>query len=62
MAGLDPAVYQSGNMRARPDHKRGIVICGVIWLMTTKVIQYTISLTFLSQAKEGGFALQDGCV
>jgi transposase len=60
MAGLDPALYQSGKI----DRKGKITKRGnrhlrrVIWVMTTKVIQFNARF---KKAKAGRATLQNGC-
>ena len=57
MAGLDPAVYQSGKHEGKGKiTKRGNRhLRKIIWLMTTKVIQYTdiFNVYYLKRRKEG---------
>jgi transposase len=57
MAGLDPAVYQSGKHdgRGRITKRGNRHLRKIIWLMTTKVIQYTdtFSVYYLKRRKEG---------
>jgi transposase len=57
MAGLDPAVYQSGNHEGKGKiTKRGNRhLRRVIWLMTTRVIHYTdvFNAYYLKRRKEG---------
>ena len=60
MAGLDPAVYQSGKHdgKGRITKRGNRHLRRIIWLMTTSVIQYTdIFKHLLSQTKKGGTAL-----
>jgi transposase len=57
MAGLDPAVYQSGKHdgKGRITKRGNRHLRKIIWLMTTKVIQYTdvFSVYYLKRRKEG---------
>jgi transposase len=57
MAGLDPAVYQSGKHdgKGRITKRGNRHLRRIIWLMTTKVIQYTdvFSVYYLKRRKEG---------
>ena len=57
MAGLDPAVYQSGKHegKGRITKRGNRHLRKIIWLMTTKVIQYTdvFSVYYLKRSKEG---------
>ena len=57
MAGLDPAVYQSGKHegRGRITKRGNRHLRRIIWLMTTKVIQYTdiFNVYYLKRRKEG---------
>lgn len=57
MAGLDPAVYQSGKHegKGRITKRGNRHLRKIIWLMTTKVIQYTdiFNVYYLKRRKEG---------
>jgi transposase len=57
MAGLDPAVYQSGKHegKGRITKRGNRHLRRIIWLMTTKVIQYTdiFNVYYLKRRKEG---------
>jgi transposase len=57
MAGLDPAVYQSGKHegKGRITKRGNRHLRRIIWLMTTSVIQYTdtFSVYYLKRRKEG---------
>ncbi|MEI8173631.1 MAG: IS110 family transposase [Deltaproteobacteria bacterium] len=57
MAGLDPAVYQSGKHegKGRITKRGNRHLRRIIWLMTTKVIQYTdiFKVYYLKRRKEG---------
>jgi transposase len=57
MAGLDPAVYQSGKHegKGRITKRGNRYLRRIIWLMTTSVIQYadTCSVYYLKRRKEG---------
>ena len=57
MAGLDPAVYQSGKHegKGRITKRGNRHLRRIIWLMTTKAIQYTdiFSIYYLKRRKEG---------
>jgi len=57
MAGLDPAVYQSGNHegKGRITKRGNRHLRRIIWLMTTSVIQYTdiFNLYYQKRRKEG---------
>ena len=57
MAGLDPAVYQSGKHegKGRITKRGNRHLRRIIWLMTTKVIQYTdiFNVYYLQRRKEG---------
>jgi len=57
MAGLDPAVYQSGNHegKGRITKRGNRHLRRIIWMMTTRVIQYTdiFNLYYLKRRKEG---------
>ena len=57
MAGLDPAVYQSGKHegKGRITKRGNRHLRRIIWMMTTKVIQYTdiFNVYYLKRRKEG---------
>jgi len=57
MAGLDPAVYQSGNHegKGRITKRGNRHLRRIIWMMTTKVIQYSdiFKVYYLKRRKEG---------
>jgi transposase len=57
MAGLDPAVYQSGNHegKGRITKRGNRHLRRVIWLMTTRVIHYSdiFKMYYLRRRKEG---------
>jgi len=57
MAGLDPAVYQSGNHegKGRITKRGNRHLRKIIWMMTTKVIQYSdiFKVYYLKRRKEG---------
>jgi transposase len=57
MAGLDPAIYQSGKHdgKGRITKRGNRHLRRIIWLMTTKVIQYTdiFNVYYLRRGKEG---------
>ena len=57
MAGLDPAVYQSGKHegKGRITKRGNRHLRRIIWMMTTRVIQYsdTFNVYYLKRRKEG---------
>lgn len=57
MAGLDPAVYQSGKHegKGRITKRGNRHLRRIIWMMTTKAIQYTdiFNVYYLKRRKEG---------
>jgi len=64
MAGLNPAVYQSGKHegKGRITKRGNRHLRRIIWLMTTKVIQYTDIFNAYYQNEERRLTLQDGCI